>query len=283
MIDFANSNTTPIVRQMWKTCFGDTDEYIDLLFTKKYREENTLIYFEGETATASLQMLPYKISFYGESVPFYYLAGLCTLPEYRRKGHMEQLIFRSYEVMKERNIPLAILVPAEEWLFGFYEKYGFQQISDSSEYPIESIKKILDTTADLKEAYQVFGQTFNKKDFIIQKGFEDFEAIVEDSKMEDYPSKYNLASMGYIIDAKYMLNIFAKHNKNIDFTIKITNDLTYHIADGSVKTNNTSNFDFEADSQFLTRLLFGYKTDELDEPFSSLFPAHEININLMLE
>jgi len=283
MIDFANSNTTPIVRQMWKTCFGDTDEYIDLLFTKKYKEENTLIYFEGETATASLQMLPYNINFYGESVPFYYLAGLCTLPEYRRKGHMEQLIARSYEVMKERNIPLAILVPAEEWLFGFYEKYGFQQISERSEYPIESIKEILDTTVNLKEAYQIFDRTFNKKDFIVLKSFKDFETIVEDSKMEDYPSKYNLASMGYIMDAKHMLNIFAKHNKNIDFTVKVTGDSTFHIAAGSVKRKNTTAFDFEINSQFLTRLLFGYKVNELDELFKSLFPIHEVNINLMLE
>lgn len=283
MINFANSNTTKFVRQMWKICFGDNDDYVNLYFSKVYNENNTLIYFEEDTITASLQMLPYTINFYGESVPFYYLAGLCTLPEHRRKGYMEQLIFKSYEVMKKRNIPLAILVPAEKWLFSFYEKYGFEQISDGSIYELPSIKDILDSSVDLQKAYRVFDKTFNTKNLSIHKSYEDFEIIVEDAKLEDFPPKYNLASMAYIIDTEYMLNIYAKKNNTLDFTVQTTNNLKYHISNGEARLTNTKGYDFNADNKLLTRLLFGYKTDSLNAPYKNLFPNQQVNINLMLE
>lgn len=283
MINFANSNTTKFVCQMWKICFGDNDDYINLYFSKVYNENNTLIYLEGDTITASLQMLPYTINFYGESVPFYYLAGLCTLPEHRRKGYMEQLIFKSYEVMKKRNIPLAILVPAEKWLFSFYEKYGFEQISDGSIYELPSIKDILDSSVNLQKAYRVFDKTFNTKDLSIQKSYEDFEIIIEDAKLEDFPPKYNLASMAYIIDTEYMLNIYAKKNNTLDFTVQTTNNLKYHISNGEARLTNTKGYDFNADNKLLTRLLFGYKTESLNAPYKNLFPNQQVNINLMLE
>ena len=107
MIQFANEHTMPLVRQMWKTCFGDADDFLDILFKYKYRNENTLIYFDGDKAVASLQMLPYTMTFYGEEIPFAYLAGLCTLPEYRRRGYMDQLIHRAHYVIGERGIPLS--------------------------------------------------------------------------------------------------------------------------------------------------------------------------------
>ncbi len=283
MITCANPDTTHLVREMWKTCFGDTDEYIDLLFTKKYKEENTLIYFENGNAVASLQMLPYNINLYGESTPFYYLAGLCTLPDHRRKGYMEQLILRSFDIMKCRDIPLAILVPAEDWLFDFYAKYGFQQISDKSKHPIPSIKKILESTSNIKEAYEIFDKTFNKFDFSIQKDFEDFKIVVEDLAQENFPDKYNLATMARIIDIKEILRIYAIKNKFAHFTVKVGNYSIYHIQNGVAELTHKSNWDFEVNIQLLCRLLFGYKTDELKEEFRSLFPSYKVSINLMLE
>ncbi|HBK95633.1 MAG TPA: GNAT family N-acetyltransferase, partial [Porphyromonadaceae bacterium] len=35
---------------MWKTVFGDSDEYMEIYFREKYRNENTLIYFESGKA-----------------------------------------------------------------------------------------------------------------------------------------------------------------------------------------------------------------------------------------
>ncbi|HBU45953.1 MAG TPA: GNAT family N-acetyltransferase, partial [Porphyromonadaceae bacterium] len=58
MIHYADNTTRQQVYDMWKTVFGDSDEYMEIYFREKYRNENTLIYFESGKAVSSLQMLP---------------------------------------------------------------------------------------------------------------------------------------------------------------------------------------------------------------------------------
>lgn len=257
MIQFANEHTMPLVRQMWKTCFGDADDFLDILFKYKYRNENTLIYFDGDKAVASLQMLPYTMTFYGEEIPFAYLAGLCTLPEYRRRGYMDQLIHRAHYVIAERGIPLSVLVPAEDWLYGFYEKYGYEKVFEKGTVPLYPLKKILEDNPDITGAYKVYDTLFRNKDFCVQKSFTDFKAIVEEQIIDGFPEKYDIAGMARIMDADYLYGLYSQKNSHADMEIK--------------------------DIRFLCRLLFGYKTDELDKPFRSLFPLHHPVMNQMLE
>lgn len=281
MIQFANKDTATVVRSMWKTCFDDNDEYMDLYFSRQYKNENTLIYWVDNVAVASLQMIPYSIRFYGEVIPFYYLAGLCTLPEYRNKGYMGQLIYRSFAVMQERNIPLSILVPAEEWLFGYYEKYGFETTFDKSKNDI-GFKAFLDKhQSNCSDAYRAFDKEYQQRDFCVLKSEYDFETIIQEYIMDNKPLKYNLRGMSYITDPLFMLGLYAKKNQEKNFTIKTENQ-TYEISNGCVKLN-TSKPDIEVSINMLARLLFGYHTTELSNEYSSLFEEHSPVLNLMLE
>ena len=65
MIRFADKTTRPQVQEMWKTVFGDPDDYMDVYFRHKYRDENSLVYIEEGKVVSSLQMLPYQFSFCG--------------------------------------------------------------------------------------------------------------------------------------------------------------------------------------------------------------------------
>lgn len=281
MIRFSNKHIEPLVRQMWKVCFEDTDAFIDLIFTQKYRPENTLVYFENDIAVASLQMHPYTISFYGEETSFAYLAGLCTLPEYRNKGYMAQLINETHRILKVRNIPLAILIPAEDWLFRFYEKFDYEQVFDKSEEPIYSLNKILAENPTLESAYSFFDSLYRHKDFCVQKSFEDFKTIVEEYKNDGSPEKYNLAGMARIIDNSYLLKLFAIKNPSLNIRIKTENEV--YLIDNSIVRKTQKKPDIEINSRMLCRLLFGYKTNELNKPLQTLFTEHHSVMNLMLE
>lgn len=283
MIEFANKETTPLVRRMWKICFDDTEEYIDLYFSKKYSEENTLIYFENGEAVASLQMLPYTITFNGQTIPFAYLAGLCTLPQHRQKGYMAQLIYKAHSIIKERNISLAILIPAEDWLYGFYEKYGYAQVFDQDDVPIP-LGDIINKYSDPQEAYTRFDKLFRNKDFCVQKSFKDFEAIREDYILDGCPIKTNLSAMARVIQPDVLLNLYAKENPTSDLKIKLRDqDTVYHICKGRVVSVNRSSYDIEVDVPRLTRLLFGYKIKGLGELYTRYFEECSPIINLMLE
>ncbi len=281
MIQFSNIHTEPLVRQMWKVCFEDSDAFIDLIFTKKYKPENTLVYFENDIAVASLQMHPYTITFYGEEIPFAYLAGLCTLPEYRNKGYMAQLINEAHQILKERKIPLAILIPAEEGLFRFYEKFDYEQVFDKSEEPIYSLDKILKENPNIESAYSTFNSLYRNKDFCVQKSFEDFKAITEEYINDGFPEKYNLAGMARIVDDRHLLELFAAKNINLSIRIR-TEEQTYLIDNGIVEETGEKP-DIETNRRLLCRLLFGYKTRELDKPLQTLFIEHHSVMNLMLE
>src|SRR5690554_4470565 len=97
MIQFADETIRPQIREIWKTVFGDPDNYMDVYFRHKYRDENTLVYVVEGKAVASLQMLPYLFTFCGTEIPILYIAGVSTLPEYRRRGYINQLLVRSFE------------------------------------------------------------------------------------------------------------------------------------------------------------------------------------------
>lgn len=282
MIIFADNVTAPLVRQMWKICFGDTEEFIDIFFTDKFRNENTLIYIEDNMPVASLQMLPYTITFYGETIPFAYLAGLCTLPEYRRRGYMEQLILEAHSVLSQRGIPLAILIPAEDWLYGFYEKYGYQQVFDKSEELIP-LNKILEQYPDIDEAYRAFDSLFRETDFCVQKSREDFNTIISEYIGDNCPPKTNLSGMARVIDPWVLLKLYADKNKMTKLRLEVEDDTTYLIKNGWVEAIDGLDGDIKIDIRMLCRLLFGYKTDKLDKSLSTLFPLHHPVMNFMLE
>ncbi|MDU1891841.1 MAG: GNAT family N-acetyltransferase [Dysgonomonas sp.] len=288
MIRLANEQITPLVREMWETCFDDTDEFIDLYFSRKYKPENTLVYFQEGKAIASLQMLPYTITFYGETIPFYYLAGLCTLPEYRGRGYMTDLIHHSHQLMDERDIPLSILLPAENSLYAYYQRFGYEQVFDEGMEPVYSLKKILDTFPDINDAYRTFNALYKTKDFCVQKSFDDFFTIVEEQKMDGFPVKYNLPGMARIINETWLLNLYANKNHHIEKHIKIVDsslgeNAIFTITRGYAECMGAEGSDIEVDIRLLCRLLFGYKTNELPKPYSSLFPVHNPIMNYMLE
>lgn len=271
----------PTLRDMWKTCFGDSDEYLDIFFRYKYQDNNTLVYIaEGETV-ASLYMLPYTITFYGQKVPFTYLMGLCTLPEHRNKGYMGKLIWEAHRIINERQIALSILIPAEKRLFDYYNKFGYEQVFDKGNELIP-LRKILDENRNIDKAYHIFDAMYKDKDFCVQKSKVDFEAITLEYKSDGYPPKYNLCGMANITDIWSLLKLYAKANPHIKLNLEVEGDTTYLICDGWVEAVDGLMADMKVDSHLLCRLLFGYHTNKLKD-YNILFPERNPIMNLMLE
>jgi len=288
MIKFADNNTKPLVWSMWKTVFGDKDEYIDLIFTEKYKDENTLLYFEENKPVASLQMFPYTIRFYGQPVTFYYLAGLCTLPEYRNKGYMGKLLLESFKVMQERNIALSILVPAEEWLFGYYEKYGYTTTFEKGNQQIDLESLTIYFPNNIDQRFNAFDEIYQQTDFTVLKNKQDLQIIIEEYIQDSKPTKFNLAGMSRVINPLLLLNLYAQKNPYYNFIIKVNDTQLnhsniYEIKNGIVEISKDKSPLYEVDQNLLTRLLFGYKLNELDTKIALLFEEHNPLINLMLE
>ena len=112
---------------LWKICFNDSNEFINLFFQCIYKEENALVIRQGEEIVSALQLLPYVMNYQGLDIPISYIYGVCTKTSERNKGLMHQLLQNAFEEALRRGNSMVILIPAEPWLFELYRKNGFTE------------------------------------------------------------------------------------------------------------------------------------------------------------
>lgn len=287
MIQLATPETRRAVREIWKEVFQDDDAYLDILFSDKYKDENTLIATTEGKVVAALQMHPYEITCWHTRIPFYYLMGLSTLPAYRGKRYMGALIEASHSLMKQRNIPLSILVPAEQSLFGYYERFGYAQTFQQGEKELPSLKRIVEASTNRREAYAVFDEVFNRKDFCVQKSFDDFETIVKEAEIDNFPAKKNLGAASYLVDPLPLLDVYAQSNQTVKLRLSIASQpetIEVEMADGKARElKNVIDTGIAVDRRELVQLLFGFRPTKAPDELLPFFPEQKAVINYMLE
>ena len=112
-------------RALWKLCFGDSDSFLDLFFSKKYKPQNNSFIRKDGKVVSALQRLPYRMSYAGLDVAVAYVAGASTLPEQRGRGLMTQLLAEAHECMYREGKVFSLLIPANEGLIDFYARSGY--------------------------------------------------------------------------------------------------------------------------------------------------------------
>lgn len=290
MIDYITPKTTSQILEMWRICFGDSQPYFDIYFRERYKNENTLAYFVEGKAVASLQLLHYNFTYCDTEIPVSYISGACTLPEERKKGYMGALLKRAFKEIAKRNVPLSLLVPEEKWLLDFYNPYGYAQTFDAGAELI-SLKDLMQRHAnDLREAYKEFDALYRNQSMTVQKTFDDFRVVVEETAGYDYPTKKSLDGMTRVIDAKFMLGLFAKKHPEKSFSVEVTDDIlpennlflsidNGHVSDTDVKHATH----LQLSISDLAQALLGYQTSKKEELLKGVFPEHVPQIHFMME
>ena len=156
---FANEMDNDAIIELWKQCFGDTKEYVQLYLERRFTTENMLVIHEDGRLVSMASFLPVQVMLNNESTEARYVYAVATLPEYRKKGYAAEIIRYAYE---KYQMPF-ILQPADEKLEIYYKKLGFKKafagykenievtnVSESDKWNVEPIeakeyKKIRDT------------------------------------------------------------------------------------------------------------------------------------------
>lgn len=130
MIEIRNPQITEVeqMKNIWEICFGDEREYIDFYYKKGYKPGNTLVGVDTEEDRVVSMMTLLPVLMYTEANIYKgdYLYAVATLPEYRGQGIMRRLEEEALRISKNRGSKFMTLVPAEEPLFGMYEKLGYR-------------------------------------------------------------------------------------------------------------------------------------------------------------
>jgi len=180
--------------ELWRLCFDDTEDFIQLFFDRIYREENALtIEVDGEIVSA-LQMIPYTMSFCDSELTVSYIAGACTHPDYRGKGYMGELLEEAFHVMRKRNFDLTALIPANPSLFEYYRRHGYTEVFDYTLVeeelpevftPSEGIKLSIVDEDSVEVTYPYFNRKLKERTCCILHTKEDFITSIIEFRQDD--------------------------------------------------------------------------------------------------
>lgn len=130
-----NKNTyKKTLSDLWHKVFGDDYSFINLIFKQEYKE-HILCFAEldGDKAVSAFYLIRNELKFEGKHYDGYYLYAAATLPEYRKAGLMSKLIGEAQHYCREKMIDFISLVPSQESLYSYYERFGFQAAMYRSE------------------------------------------------------------------------------------------------------------------------------------------------------
>lgn len=184
------------VKVLWKQCFHDSDEFIDFYFQRRYTDGlNSYAEADGRVI-AALQRIPYSLTYEGMEIPVAYISGACTDPAYRNKGVMRQLLAKAHRRMFREGVMFSTLIPAEEWLKGYYARSGYancfsqgEKLLTDSSLPVDNFSKLLRIVEIVpgstlcSDAFLFFNHFQSSQEAYIQHDWEDFHIILTDLRL----------------------------------------------------------------------------------------------------
>lgn len=112
-------------RALWEEVFAeDTGRFLDYYYREKAPRSQIHALFEGNgRAVSMVQLNPYAVLYHGEKRLSYYIVGVATAREYRRRGCMAFLLRRALAQARAEGCPFVFLMPADP---AIYEPFGFR-------------------------------------------------------------------------------------------------------------------------------------------------------------
>ena len=125
----------PELRRITSYAFADSrsDEERRSLPDPLRPEWTTCAFVDGRLAT-TFGAYPFQVRLNGAAVPMAGVTAVATLPEFRRRGLLRQVMTRSFAEQRERGQSLAILWAS---LGAIYQRYGYGLASTHASYRID--------------------------------------------------------------------------------------------------------------------------------------------------
>lgn len=114
------------LKEIWKLCFGDEDQYIETYFNNRDWKAETAVLLKGDQIVSMLAMIPADlVQSDGNRRKSAMIYAVATHPDEQKKGLADDLMRFSNQFLVSQGVFETFLVPAGEQLFQFYEKRGY--------------------------------------------------------------------------------------------------------------------------------------------------------------
>lgn len=116
-------------RHIWRTVFGDSEEFINLYFSRRYPSAQTFTSEQDGVTVAQGQCFVYSMTA-APGAPMLkigYVSGLATMPDYRNLGHAARVMRQIHCWMYKHHIDYSLLIPASQDAAQWYTAiFGYQ-------------------------------------------------------------------------------------------------------------------------------------------------------------
>ena len=110
------------LKNLWMSCFDDSEKATELFFERNKNTYHAYAAILDGKIVSALYLIDCRL---GEENA-HYLCGAATLPEYRKRGIMGELIEYSLNDAKSRGDRFSVLLPANAQLYRFYSAHGYR-------------------------------------------------------------------------------------------------------------------------------------------------------------
>lgn len=182
-------------RELWRTCFHDSEEFMDIYFSDKYTDDNNLTVCHESRVVAAMQLMPYRVTLFGAPLRAGYVSGLATLPDFRGKGYATNLLTEAHRRLRQQGAMLSLLIPGSEELRKFYEdpvRGSYYTALHRRELPLDvskdgSFDKIEVCRPDEwpHELYVYYRRLTAQLPFMVHPSENDFFAALEAADLEE--------------------------------------------------------------------------------------------------
>lgn len=194
------------VYDLWKHAYPNQNRnYLNFYFKNLFDKGVCLLLEQDNRIVSSLQMNTHVIKFNGKRLMSGYILGVSTLPDYRRRGHMRNLMESAIDEAQHNHLFTMIKAFNPK----LYEQFGFQCVYYHKQYTIyrEFLHKVTSTnvtyTADPSELLEVYREFIRHFDGAYERDVEYYttflaELMVNQKKMLVYRASGGKV-MGYVV------------------------------------------------------------------------------------
>lgn len=116
------------ISDLWSVCFPGDEAFRDYFLDEIFDPACSFVYVEGERVVSMAHVIEMEFRYHSRTVPVGYIFAVGTDPAYRGRGLASGVLEHIFSELRQRDIPVAILVPQRDELFDYYRRYGFGEV-----------------------------------------------------------------------------------------------------------------------------------------------------------
>lgn len=186
------------IKRLWAETFGDSRDFVEMYFDRVYRDSDAMtLTGDDRHIVSSLLLQQYSMTFHGLEAKASYISGALTQRNMRGRGLMSSLMTDALIASHDRGDILTLLIPASDYLYGYYARFGFataiftdimrytslhsfaspEEMSDEVFTPVEDLfdPRVYDAMSDLEH---------EMKQSVILHSHRDFLNILDDLRLD---------------------------------------------------------------------------------------------------